>query len=138
MKPGAVPSGRASAKEASQMRAHLADLGDSVGREKKKDGGGKTEHRMERIPKPSETNESSGSAARRDPTSRAPTPGGSWTGRRVARSRGNNAGVGRSAREKGFERESHDHGDIELSGGNPASRHGNDGDVDGSRGGGGA
>jgi hypothetical protein len=48
------------------MRAYLADLGGSVRREKK-DRGGQTEHRKEGIPKLSEPNESSGSAARRDP-----------------------------------------------------------------------
>jgi hypothetical protein len=132
-RPGAVPSGRTSAKEVSQIRAHLEDPDGSMGWEKK-ERRGRTEHRKEEIPKFSEPNESSGSATRRDPTSQAPTPGGSRTGGRVARSRGNNAGNGRSAGGKGFEREGHSSGDVGALEGNTAFRHADDRGVGGSGG----
>jgi hypothetical protein len=108
-----------------------------VGREKK-DRRGRTEHRKEEISKLSEPNESGGSAARRDPNSRAPTPGGTKIGGRVAGSRANNAGKGRSAGEKGFEGEGHSSGDVGVTRGNTAFRYADDRGVGGSGDGGGA
>jgi hypothetical protein len=66
-KPGAVSSGRTSAKEVSQTRAHLVDLGGLVRREKE-DRRGRTEYSKERMPKPSEPNESSGAAVQKGDT----------------------------------------------------------------------